>query len=88
MKSRYVVEVSDQPGCFLLYNTANGAFVELGEAAFDSWSQNACTGELESTLTQLGFLTDLSPEEELDRQRHLFDEERSDTKRLAFSFIP
>ena len=54
MKSRYVVEVSDQPGCFLLYNTANGAFVELGEAAFDSWSQNACTGELESTLTQLG----------------------------------
>ena len=88
MKSRYVVEVSDQPGCHLLYNTANGAFVELDDAAFDSWSQNACSSALESTLTQLGFHTSLSPEEELDRQRCLFDAERSDTKRLALSLIP
>ena len=88
MKSRYVVEVSDRPGCYLLYNTANGAFVELEEEAFDSWSQDTCSGELESTLAQLGFLTNLSPEEELDRQRRLFDAERSDTKCLALSLIP
>ncbi|MBO4352123.1 MAG: hypothetical protein J5818_01370, partial [Eggerthellaceae bacterium] len=88
MKSRYVVEASDQLGYHLLYNSANGAFVELDDAAFDSWSHDACSGALESTLMRCGFLTDLSPEEELDRQRRLFDAERSDTKRLVFSFIP
>lgn len=88
MKSRYVVEVSDQTGRHLLYNTANGAFVELDRTAFESWCSSTCSGVLETALERRGFLTDLSPEEELDRQRRLFDAERADSSHLTLSLIP
>lgn len=95
-KSRYVVQVGARDGGYLLYNVANGAFVELDEAMRQAWedgsAEDADAGEMQgqavAELVRLGFLTSLDAGEELVRQQSAFDEARSDATGLTLSFIP
>ena len=83
-KSRYVVEAAAAGGQCLLYNVANGAFVELGEQARAAWSEGALEeGPLAEQLAGLGFLTSLDAQGELACQQAAFDEARADTSALT-----
>ena len=85
-KSRYVVEATGSHGENLLFNTANGAFVQLGPKGQALWE---CAEADESgVLAQLGFLTQLSAADELEAQRSAFDQQRADTSVMALSFVP
>ena len=87
-KSHYTIEAAGPSGEHLLYNTANGAFAELDEAAWSAWAAKSLEDDLAGELEELGFLTALSANDELSRQRELFDGDRTDTSHLTFSFIP
>lgn len=86
--SRYVVEAIGGDGDRLLFNTGNGAFVRLGDEALDVWER--CDGDCPAgaKLAHLGLLTDLSPEDELARQRDAFDRQRRDTSAMTISIVP
>ena len=85
-KSRYVVEASGPEGESLLFNAANGAFVQLGGAARVAWEHGEDDAGAE--LSRLGFLTELSAAEELVAQRAAFDAQRADTSSMTVSFVP
>lgn len=87
-RSRYTVEVAGNGGGHLLYNVANGAFAKLDDEAYAVWNEGACTGAFSEELAVRGFLTDLGADEELARQRALFDSQRADTSGLTLSIIP
>lgn len=87
-RSRYVVEARGNDGGRLLYNVANGAFARIDDKVYQAWGENSCDEDLARALAERGFLTELSAEEELDRQRALFDRARADDSCLTFSFIP
>lgn len=77
-RSRYTVEVEGGNGARLLYNTATGTFlVARSEEIAD-----------EQALADAGFMTDLSPEEELDAQRAMFEAQRDATGELTLSIAP
>ncbi|MBE6473863.1 MAG: radical SAM protein [Coriobacteriaceae bacterium] len=86
--SRYTTTVQGGNGNLLLFNTANGAFAELEGNAARAWESGPCSGPAAEQLLQLGFLTELSPSEELARQQELFDHERADTSTLTLSLLP
>ena len=85
-KSRYVVEAEGQQGELLLYNTANGAFVQLGTEGRSVWKRSEPDDG--GVLAQLGFLTELSADEELEVQRAAFDRQRADTSSMTLNFVP
>ena len=85
-KSRYVIRTDGPNGEPLLFNTANGAFVQLGSEGIAAWEQAAPDGD--GTLVQLGFLTELSADEELEAQRAAFARQRADTSSMTLSFVP
>ena len=97
-KTRYVVQADAADGAYLLYNVANGAFVELEDAARRVWENDVFgDGESDSSeegrrviaeLARLGFLTELDADGELARQQSAFDAARSETTGLTLSFIP
>lgn len=87
-QSRYVIEAAGAGGEHLLYNTENGAFVRLDDAAFAAWREDAFARELADELATRGFLTELSAEEQLERQRALFDLERAGTSWFKLCIIP
>lgn len=86
--SRYTTAARSGNGNLLLYNTANGAFAELDEAAARAWESGEHDAAAAAQLARLGLLTELSPGDELERQRALFDRERTDASTLTFSFLP
>ena len=78
MQSRYTSTVDDECG-LLLYNAASGAFRVADEATAACYA--SCGREhpeLAASLEADGFLTALSPEEELDEQRRAFLAKRTD----------
>ena len=85
-KSRYVVETEGPQGDLLLFNTANGAFVQLGEEGLAAWEQ--ALPDAEGALERLGFLTGLSAADELEEQRAAFARQRADTATMTLSFVP
>ena len=111
-KSRYVIEAEGPHGESLLFNAANGAFVQLGlegrtlwgNGTFDAFVAPAAAADSAAnvasaitdpttldaleTLQLFGFLTDLTPEQELQAQREAFDRQRADTTSMTLSFIP
>lgn len=64
-KSHYTIEAAGPSGEHLLYNTANGAFAELDEAAWSAWTAKSLEGALAGELEELGLLTALSASDEL-----------------------
>ena len=85
-KSRYVVEAQGSQGERLLFNAANGAFVQLGDRGNAAWEQAA--PDADGVLVQWGFLTELTADEELEAQRAAFSQQRTDTESMTLSFIP
>ena len=83
--SRYVVESTTDSGELLLYNTATGAFATFADGNAD-WH----TGETPyaTELARCGFLTNLSPEQELALQQERFDQSRSRSDTLTLNFVP
>ena len=69
-KSRYAIEVEGSQGETLLFNAVNGAFVQLGSTGRSLWER--MEPDADGALVQLGFLTELSAEEELEAQRAEF----------------
>ena len=65
--SRYTVTCEGADGERLLYNTAHGTFAALDDAAFAQFE--ACQGPLAARMLGDLFLTELSPDEELEAQR-------------------
>ena len=85
--SRYnVVADSVESGKYLVYNTASGAFAELDDAAYACL--RAGEGSACACLSELGFLTDQTPEEEFAAVQARFDAARADRSALTLSFIP
>ncbi|MDO5117205.1 MAG: radical SAM protein [Eggerthellaceae bacterium] len=87
-RSRYVVEAIGNDGEHLLYNTENGAFVQLDDSSYDAWQKDICSETLSDALTSYGFLTELTPDEQLCRQQKLFDAERVDASWFKLCIIP
>ena len=87
-KSRYAIEATGRQGEPLLYNASNGAFVQLGAAARACWETGDFEADAVKELVDCGLVTELSPEDELERQRDLFDRERMDTSHLTISLVP
>ncbi|MBR3181682.1 MAG: SPASM domain-containing protein [Eggerthellaceae bacterium] len=73
-KSRYTVHCEGQDGEHLLYNTAYGAFASMDETAFSQFE--TCEGPLANQMLEDGFLTELTPEEELAAQKAMFEAAR------------
>ncbi|MBO4352659.1 MAG: radical SAM protein [Eggerthellaceae bacterium] len=84
--SRYVVEATTDSGELLLYNTATGAFTALADEAVASWRTGE--GPYADELARWGFLTDLTPEQELCAQQQAFDRARTESGALALNFVP
>ena len=84
--SRYVVEVAGDAGELLLYDTATGAFAALSDEAADGWRMGE--GPFAADLARAGFLTELTPEQELAQQQEAFDRTRADVNALALNFVP
>lgn len=87
-RSRYVVEAIGAGGEPLLYNTENGAFVQLDKAALEAWHNETFTDELADMLATRGFLTEHSAEEQLALQQKLFDLQRTEASCLKLCIIP
>lgn len=85
-ESRYNVLAVDGEGRNLAYNAANGAFVELDDDALACL--RAGEGEAAGLLSELGFLTDDTPDDELERIRARFATVRHSDEMLGLSFVP
>ena len=86
-KSRYTVCVEGpNAGEHLLYNTASGAFAAVDDAAWGEFEAGG--GALAEEFALAGFLTGLSPEDELALQREKFDAVRADRSQLTLSIVP
>ena len=85
-KSRYNVEALSEGGEHLLYNTANAAFAVLDERGYAAYCADG--GIWAEELARAGFLTELSPDEELERQQALFDAHRVDHEALTLVMVP
>ncbi|MCI9129972.1 MAG: radical SAM protein [Eggerthellaceae bacterium] len=77
--SRYTIQVDDGQDR-LLFNTATGKLVAIPKA--DSLDDRA------QELTEVGILTEATPEEELASQQAAFDATRQDTSTLTLSLLP
>lgn len=87
--SRYNVTVTSEYGERLLFNSATGAFAVLGsdvQRAYDA--PDEADAALVSQLTEVGFLTDDTPEAELARIQDAFDAERADESTLELVIAP
>ena len=85
-QSRYTVVERSEDGEHLLFNTANGAFSALDDEAFACFE--ACDWPSAPELARCGFLTELSPEEELAALGRRIYANRSDHNTLSLSFVP
>ncbi|MGI6217113.1 MAG: radical SAM protein [Coriobacteriales bacterium] len=89
-KSRYNVEVERDSGEtlpeLLLFNTANGAFASLEGDALKSYMMG--TDLPDGGLAKNGFLTPMSPEEELEIQRRNFDIARGGNGEFSICILP
>ena len=85
--SRYtIVEHDGQTGEYLLYNTANGAFAALDETGFAAFE--AADGACARQLADLGFLTEATPEQELEAYRVRMQTAWDDHSTFGLSLIP
>ena len=57
-KSSYTIEAEGPQGEKLLFNAANGAFVQLGAEGWHAWERGQ--DDSSGILSRLGFLTGLS----------------------------
>ncbi len=85
-QSRYTIVEQGSNGEHLLFNTATGTFAVLDDEAFAC--HEAGGGSIASELERAGFLTGLSPDEELDALRGRIAENRADRSTLTLSFVP
>ena len=84
--SRYTIACEGENGEHLLYNTAHGTFAALDDDAFAEFQ--ACEGPLAGRMFNDLFLTELSPEEELEAQRMIFQTAREDPSALYLVLAP
>lgn len=99
-RSRYNIEVEGDDGELLLFNSATGAFSVIkgsSRGMYDSYAegdsgfpevQKARGRPLLDALASDGFLTLLTPGEELELQRQRFDAARASTDELALCIAP
>lgn len=88
-KSRYNIVAAAPGGEHLLYNTANGSFAALGAQAFAGYENQAnADEELLNDLIDAGFLTEATPEEELESLRGIFEAQRVDASELTLVLAP
>ena len=85
-KSRYTTDVIGDEGKHLLFNAAYGSFLVADDDLYSCFL--AGNGEGSEKLEDMGFLTRLTPEEELDAQRALFDSQRTDASELSLVLAP
>ena len=87
--SRYNVLVEND-GETLLFNTASGTFAALDEAAAGSYHAAAWDDapKLAAELTSAGFLTEMTPEQELAAVRARFEAQRHDHSSLTLVLAP
>ena len=85
-QSRYTVAVDGAAGEHLLYNTAHATFAVLNDEAFSSYT--TCEGPYVDELYEAGFLTEISPDEELAVQKAYFDAQREDHSELGLVIAP
>jgi len=83
--SRYNIVVANDDE-HLLFNSANGAFAALDNAAYEQYK--AGEGDQVAMLADAGFFTELTAEEELAAQQAAFDAQRVDPSRFIVSFVP
>ena len=87
--SRYTVVESTGEGEHLLYNTANGAFAVLDDEAYEVWdSAGQLWGSVAQDLMRYGFLTEMTPEEELASLQARLEEHRAKHDELTLCFVP
>jgi len=85
--SRYtIVEHDGKSSEYLLFNALNGAFAALDAQAFADYEAGA--GEHAATLADLGFLTELTPEQEIDIVRARMKAEQDDHGAFMLSLLP
>ena len=85
-KSRYTVHCSVNDNEHLLYNTAYGSFAVLDDAAFGQFE--ACEGAFADKMLEDGFLTELTPEEELHAQEAIFEAGRNGDEEFYLVLAP
>lgn len=85
--SRYNVS-AENDGELLLYNTATGAFASLEGAAARAWQDGTWGEELQGQLEEAGFVTALTPAEELAAQHAAFEEQRHEQGELTLALVP
>lgn len=86
--SRYTIAVEGDAGETLLFNTACGAFAALDATCAQAYENGTCDAQLEQRLARAGFLTDATPDEELEALRARFERQRHDHAELALSLVP
>ena len=91
--SRYtIVEHDERSNEYLLYNTANGAFAALDAQAFAVFdaidNADGADGELAAQLAKIGFVTDLTPDQELASYHARMQAAWDDHSTFGLSLIP
>lgn len=85
--SRYNVLVGNDDET-LLFNTASGAFATLDDAAAAAYGSGTWDDALAAQLEDAGFLTELTPEEELAALHARFETARHDHTQLTLALMP
>ncbi len=89
--SRFNYVVRGENGEQLIFNTANGAFGVLDDAGMACLATTMGNPEgagVADELERAGFLTSLTPEEELDYWRVVFEDQRTDLSQLMLVIAP
>ncbi len=86
--SRYNIVADGPHDEKLLYNTANAAFASLDAEAFEVYAHPnaASSSSILTELIEYGFLTHISPSEELAIQQQRFDAARADHAVFSIAF--
>jgi uncharacterized protein len=87
--SRYTFSTDESDGSHLLYNTANGAFAQINDGLWKTCQEpEKLDAHMADELAHDGFLTELSPEQELADIHARFTRHRHDHSELTLSLAP
>ena len=85
-RSRYTTDVAGSGGKHLLFNAAYGTFLVADDELYNDFLAGG--GGSSNMLERMGFITELTPDEELDAQQALFDAQRADSSELSLVLAP